>query len=96
VRNGAEIVAASVTVSISSEVLYHFYPASAKSYHQYSPSILLHQGLHQYASAKGYRLLDLGISSIPGNPYYSLMEFKERIGGVPSLKFAFYHSISKK
>jgi hypothetical protein len=89
VREGEKIIAATVAVSISSEVLYNFYPSSLQAYNDFSPSVLLHSGLHSFARSAGYRIIDLGISSIPGDPYYSLMEFKSRIGGIPSLKMAF-------
>lgn len=90
VRDGAgKLAAATVAVRINSEILYNFYPASPLAYNLFSPVIMLNAGLYDYCRSHGYKMLDLGTSSLPEGPNYSLMKFKKHIGGEVSLKLHF-------
>lgn len=84
VRKQGVVIAATIVVIVNDEIIYNFFPASAKAYNILSPMVFLDLGLYNYCISKGYKILDLGISTT-----YGLINFKEGIGGEPSLKFVF-------
>ncbi|QNE39088.1 hypothetical protein F1C16_05750 [Hymenobacter sp. NBH84] len=85
VRDAAGAWAAmTVLTRVSDEVLHCIPPASPLSWNTFSPAILLTQGLHAFGQASGYRLLDLGTSTLPDGPSESLHAFKRHLGGVAS------------
>lgn len=76
-----EPVAVALTVRVCREVLYYYLPASDPAADDLSPTLLLIEGLHEYAQLSGISWLDLGPSlDSDGNPNASLAEFKRRIG----------------
>ncbi|MDN4166922.1 GNAT family N-acetyltransferase [Cytophagales bacterium LB-30] len=74
-------VAGTISVRISQDVLYHFYPATAPEAKTESPMVFLTESLYDHAQAKGYRVIDLGTSEVNNAILPSLVQFKERIGG---------------
>ncbi|MBC6609496.1 hypothetical protein H8B15_01095 [Hymenobacter sp. BT507] len=76
--------AMAVLIRVNDEVLYCIPPASPLSWNTFSPVILLTQGLHAFGQASGYRLLDLGIATLPTGPDESLLTFRRHLGGVLS------------
>jgi len=90
VRDGkGDWAALTVAIRVNGQLLYNFYPASPLAYNVFSPVVLLNEGLYAFALANGMRLLDLGTSTLPEGPNYSLLQFKRHLGGVPSLKLTF-------
>ncbi len=86
VKHNQEIIAATVAICVNQHVLYHFLPASLTSYNVFSPMVFLLGNLYQYAQQNLYQYIDLGVSTLNHAPQTSLIDFKERIGGVPTTK----------
>ena len=89
VRNSeGTTLAALVTIAINESVVYSYLPAFDRAFSEYSPLTYLFYEYFQLA-AKRFKVLDLGISSIHGKPQTSLIQFKQRMGGIPSDRYVF-------
>jgi len=90
VRNGEEILAATITIQIHRKVLYSFLPGSLRKFKHFSPTVMLNERLYQYCQGHQIEMLDLGISTEDdGTDQTSLIAFKERLGGEKSYKYFF-------
>ncbi|MCS6796749.1 MAG: hypothetical protein RMJ97_11755 [Raineya sp.] len=89
VRKNQEIAALTVGVVVSSKIFYNFYPADNPKFLQYSPMILLTQGLIQFCRKQHFEILDLGISTENGKPNFGLIRFKKNLGAKSALKLSF-------
>ncbi len=89
VKDGTQIAALSVTIEVNTQILYNFYPADHPDYLGFSPTVLLMQGIYEFAQKNKFNLLDLGISTEQGRPNQGLIRFKECLGAKPSLKYTF-------
>lgn len=90
VKDDQTIYAATITIRVHRNILYNFLPASPKRYHQFSPTVLLMEGLYNYCKEHNYEMLDWGVSTTAdGNDQDSLIRFKERMGGIASEKWRF-------
>ncbi len=88
VRNGGEIMAATICIVPHRLVLYNFLPGSLRKYKTYSPTVMLINGLYDYCRERKTDLLDLGISTeADGTDQESLIAFKERMGAERSYKY---------
>lgn len=76
-----QLVAASICVRASKNVLYHFLPASRLDYNRYSPMVLLIAELYTYCQNHGIKHLDLGTSMLDNKPNENLISFKASMGG---------------
>ncbi len=87
VQDDDTIAALTVTVRVRDDILYNFLPASRPDYHQFSPMVMLTEGLFNYCQQQAIRLLDLGLS-LDGNrqPKLCLMRFKRNLGALESPK----------
>ncbi|MGI9543669.1 MAG: GNAT family N-acetyltransferase [Cyclobacteriaceae bacterium] len=90
--NGA-LVAAAIVVRVNQRILYNFYPASGLRYQSYSPQVILLEYIYQYAQKHHYEILDLGTSMVAGEPKASLINYKERVGGISTAKLCFDKSL---
>ena len=86
----SKLIAASIGVKVTSEILYHFLPADHIAYKNYSPMVLLIKYIFEYCTQNGYKIFDLGIATAGGVPNEGLIRFKENIGSIRSLKFTFF------
>lgn len=84
-----DIIAATVAVLVDHNMLYNYLPASSIAYNKLSPMVFLLSGVYNYCQSKSIKTLDLGISSINNQPQESLITFKERVGGLATLKLSF-------
>jgi hypothetical protein len=90
VRDGANLLAATIAIKVHRHILYSFLPGSLKKFNAFSPTVLLNEGLYHYGQNHQYELLDLGISTKKdGKDQKTLIAFKERIGGEKSEKYFF-------
>ena len=80
VRDDQRIIAACITTHVSNAVLYYFLPAASTAYNNYSPMVLLIVQLYTWAAEQGYILIDMGKSSVRGEPQKGLFSFKEKMG----------------
>jgi hypothetical protein len=84
-----EHVAASIAIQVGPDILYNFYPGYLKKFEAISPLVFLTAGMYKFCESKRIPLLDLGTSAVNGQPNFGLLDFKVRLGGVPSIKFTF-------
>ena len=75
-----KLVASSVCIKISSDVLYVFYWADKKGYETFSPVVFLASGIYAFAQRSEFKILDIGTSSLMGLPNLGLIGFKENLG----------------
>ena len=89
-----ELVSASIAIRVHHDILYNFYSGHLKKYDAISPMVTLLGGIYRYCEHQKIHLLDLGTSAIHGQPNFSLLEFKLRLGAVPSIKLTFEKQIA--
>lgn len=90
VRRNGKLAAVTIAIKVHRKVLYYFLPASLREFKSFSPSVLLLVGLYNYCQRHQMELLDLGISTEKdGKDQNSLIDFKERMGGIKSYKYFF-------
>lgn len=85
-RDDNTLVAAAVSVRVSSQILSLFYIDHDSQYDRLSPPVLLIAALYDYCLKHQISLLDLGTSSLPDGPNINLLSFKMRMGAQPSIK----------
>jgi len=85
-----DLIAASVSIRISKNILYNFYHADEFSYRSTSPLVMLVQEIYKYCQQNGIKILDLGISSDQGQKNEGLFIFKENLGCVTSNKNTYF------
>lgn len=93
VKAEQELIATSIIIVVNDKIAYNFLPASTSAYNKWSPMVFLLKGLYEWCQERGIRILDLGISSVDNTPQYSLIAFKERIGGELGLKCTFFKTL---
>lgn len=85
--------AATVCIKVNQSVTYNYLPAFDRTFSAHSPlAFLLHQLCLQLQLEK-YESFDLGISSIQGQPQDTLIDFKERMGGLISDRLTFFKQL---
>lgn len=89
-----ELMAASISVKLNDRILYNFYPAHIKSADSLSPAVALLEGIYSHCYDHGFRLLDLGTSSIDNQINFSLLNFKIHVGGEMSIKLTFVKELT--
>jgi len=94
VLDRTQIVSASVAIKINTSILYNFYMDHDATYNQLSPPLMLMEGMFKFCKALNIDLLDLGTSSLDGQPNFSLLAFKLRTGAFPSPKLRFEKMLS--
>ena len=85
------MLAATVLVKVNETSVYHFMPASMvefQHYRKYSPMVFLVNGLYGWCRQNQINLLDLGTSYVDKKLKASLVQFKEHIGGEPSMAYS--------
>jgi len=89
-----EWAALTLAIQVSERVLYNFYHASPIAANEFSPVVMLNEGLHAFAQANELALVDLGISTLPGGvPHDSLLQFKRHLGCVASPKLTWHKTL---
>jgi hypothetical protein len=88
-----KLIAASVTVQVTKQVLYHFYTDHDDAFDKISPVVFLTVQLLKEAAKKNIDYFDLGTSAHEGQPNVGLLNFKMRLGGTPSSKLTFVKSL---
>lgn len=78
------LIAATIAIQVNSKVLYHFYPAHCPEYNNYSPMVMLVDGLYKWCQVQQIELLDLGTSYIDNKINQSLVRFKKHLGAEES------------
>ena len=81
-----KLIATSVSIRVSKDILYNFYHADEFSYRTTSPLVMLVQEIYKYCQQNRIKILDLGISSQNGEKNAGLFTFKENLGCISSNK----------
>ena len=89
VKDKELIIAAAIGVIVRSDIMYNFLPADHEDYLNYSPMVLLNEGIYNYCRVGGYKLYDLGIATSGGIRNEGLIKFKEHLGGEMSHKYTY-------
>lgn len=89
VFDGDKVVAASVAVIVSKNILYHFISDHIRKVGDAKPVLLLMNGIYDYCVRSNIKLLDLGTSAKESQPNFKLIKFKSEIGGQTTHKFTF-------
>ena len=84
-----QLIAAAISLVINSSILYNFYHADNQNYRNFSPTVMLLEGIYQYCQNNNYSILDLGISSEKGITNEGLFNFKRNLGCEASSKHIF-------
>lgn len=92
VSNKEGIAVACISIKVSDQVLYTFYYGHLRKYDKISPVVWMMSGIYDFAKSAGFKLIDLGSSSVNGRLSRSLLHFKKSIGGVNSDKHIFEKS----
>ncbi len=92
-RLDGELISAVIMVEVNDKVAYYFLPATDHEFKQMSPMVHLIRYIYTYYQNKGFKLIDLGISSENGQPQSSLITFKERMGGIKSSRYTFWKEL---
>ncbi len=88
-RDKGTLIAASVSIIVSTNTIYNFYHADAFAYRTKSPLTLLVQYIYEYCQINGYQYLDLGISTMQGELNAGLYKFKQNLGARTTDKVTF-------
>jgi hypothetical protein len=80
------VVASSICLNIGNGILYVFYWGELPEYKDYSPVVFLANGIYSFCKNNKYRILDIGTSSVTGEPNIGLINFKNGIGCENSIK----------
>ena len=87
-----KISALCITVEVSEDIAYYYLPATSPMFRDKSPMVLLIAGMVDFFHKKGFKYLDLGVSSLYGKSQEPLRIFKERMGAVETQKPTFLRS----
>lgn len=80
------VIASAVCIIVNEGILYVFYWGDASGYEGHSPIAYLANGLYDYCKKLEFKILDVGTSTINGEPNYGLINFKRNLGFSESLK----------
>jgi len=80
------MIASAVCLAVRTAVLYVFYWGDVAGVESYSPIALLASSIHDFCQKNGYRLLDVGTSTVACEPNYGLINFKHNLGFGASIK----------
>jgi hypothetical protein len=82
-------VAAAISIRVTGNVLYNFYVDHDPEFDRVSPVVLLTDGIYRWCKRNNFACIDLGTSSLPAQPNFSLLDFKLHLGGRVTDKFTF-------
>jgi len=85
-RLAGAMVAAAISMQISTNVMYVYAWGDANGFAQHSPICYLAAGIYDEARVFGCKILDIGIATENGLPNEGLMRFKTTLGFRPSPK----------
>lgn len=85
-----ELISMSFTIRVSPNVVYNFFPVDNPDYHFLSPMVMLMEKVYNYCLESDVPILDLGISvDEKGHVKPGLINFKEKLGGLSSMKWIY-------
>ncbi|CAN5132730.1 hypothetical protein BH23BAC1_BH23BAC1_00240 [soil metagenome] len=88
-----KIIAATIVVKVNDKIWYNFYPASTIESNHLSPLVFLYNNILMNLPEE-VEIFDLGTSHVQNQPNHGLIKFKERLGGIASLKFTYFMKLN--
>jgi hypothetical protein len=88
-KDQEKLIAASICLLVSEEVLYDFYHDHDPSYDTFSPIVMLVKGINDYCFENQIPFIDLGTSMIDDKINTGLFEFKLKLGARRAVKYSF-------
>jgi hypothetical protein len=85
----SDMVAAAVCIAITKSILYVLYWGDVADVESYSPVALLADGIYGHCQQRGIKWLDVGTSTVDGEPNHGLIRFKRNLGFSESMKLSF-------
>jgi hypothetical protein len=95
VKDHERMVASTISLRVTNQVLYDFYHDHDSTYDAFSPVVLLNEGLYSICQQQGLNWLDLGTSQAGELINETLLTFKRRLGAIPSRKFTFVKNLKE-
>ena len=92
VKKDNQLAAAALCIKLNSDILYVFYWGHLPGFEQYSPVAFLANGIYEYAKTNEFNRIDIGTSSLNGQPIYGTITFKENLGFTSSIKLTYAKS----
>jgi hypothetical protein len=89
-----KLVAASITVRVNKNVLYHFISDYLREVDGARPGLVLTQGIYNYCQVQSIQVLDLGTSTEDNKPNFNLLNYKKELGAIPTAKLTFAKNLS--
>lgn len=83
------MIAAAICVRVNGEILYVFSWGERSGFEGISPVTVIAAALYRFARSADIQLLDLGTSSVQGEPNHGVFAFKKSLGAKPSVKMYF-------
>ena len=83
------LAAAAITILVKDHILYDFYHDHDAAFDYLSPVVLLVEGIYEFCYRNRIQMIDLGTSAEEGLPNFSLLHFKNYLGGNPTSKLTF-------
>jgi hypothetical protein len=80
------LAAAAVCLRISSSVLYVFYWGDRPEYSSHSPVVSVADAIYRHGQEMGFKIMDVGTSTIDIDVNFGLLEFKRGLGFTETLK----------
>jgi len=84
--DGEQLAAAALCIRLSPSVLYVFYWGDRPEYSTQSPVVTLADAIYRYGQDEGFKIMDVGTSTIDREVNFGLLEFKRGLGFSESLK----------
>jgi hypothetical protein len=81
-----EMLAGAVCLELSGDIIYVLYWGDIDGLQSYSLAATLAASIYAFGAERGYKQLDVGISTLKGLPNYGLMNFKRNLGFTESIK----------
>lgn len=83
------LIAAAICVRVNDETLYVYSWGERSGFEGVSPVTVIAAALYRFARSADIKLLDLGTSSVHGEPNHGVFAFKKSLGAKPSIKMYF-------
>lgn len=88
-KEKSAMAAAAVCIALTRTILYVFYWGDIAGTESYSPIALLASTIYDFCQKQSFKVLDVGTSTVSGEPNYGIVKFKRNLGFSESLKLSF-------
>jgi len=92
-KDGKNTIAAAICLSVTPEILYVIYWGDKTGYQHLSPVVPIANAIYTYCQVQGFKILDIGTSTIGAEPNIGLINFKRGLAFEESLKIRLKKSL---